>query len=126
MNTDDLALLPGRCPHGYASIQHPRFCNCGQAAELKRTGIAAANDNAAASVKARIDAAIRKLAASGREFSANDLRVELAGISGPVVGGRFNALARAGVIAPTGNRVPSNLGSTHGHELKCWMGVVGR
>lgn len=117
----NLAHHLGRCEFGYAPVQHPRLCQCAQVPAAKESGIAAAN-SASADVKTRIDSAIRRLASSGREFSANDLRADLVDVPGPTVGGRFNALARAGVIAPTGNRVPSNLGSTHGHELKCWIG----
>ena len=115
-----LEKMSGRCAAGYAEVQHPRFCQCAQVPALKAAGIAMANAHAPADVKARIDAAIRRIAASGRPFSANDLRVELAGITGPVVGGRFTALSNAGVIRFTGQRVPSNLGSTHGHESKGW------
>lgn len=115
---------PDRCQAGYAPVQHPQLCSCAHVPALKAAGIAAANDNAAPDVKARIDAAIRRIAASGREFSANDLRADLAGITGPVVGGRFTALSNAGVISFTGKRVASNLGSTHGHEIKVWRAAA--
>lgn len=124
MNDLNLAQLNGRCASGYAPIQHPRYCNCAQVPTIKRTAIAAVNDAAPADVKNRVDRAIIRLASAGREFSANDLRTELEGVPGPVVGGRFNALAKQGVIVQTGGRVPSNLGSTHGHELKCWRGAA--
>lgn len=114
-----LANVAGRCAHGYAPVQHPRFCSCGQVPALKASGIAAAN-TAPADVKDRVDRAILRVARIGQEFSANDLRTDLVGVPGPVVGGRFNALAQQGLIAPTDRRVPSNLGSTHGHEIKVW------
>lgn len=117
-----LAGLPGRCSHGYAAVQHPSLCQCSAAAAGKADGIARANDHAPDEVKRRIDAEIRRLAATGREFSANDCRKALAGVAGPVVGGRFNSAHRAGLIRKTGRRVPSNLASTHAHELLCWIG----
>lgn len=120
----DLAALPGRCGHGYAGPQHPALCDCTTAVSLKIRGIRATNDASAQEVKDRVDAAIRRLAATGREFSANDMRADLAGITGPIVGGRFNAAASAGLIKKSGNRVRSNLASTHSHELLCWIGVT--
>ena len=123
MTTLGLAHVDGRCAHGYAPIQHPRFCACDTAAARKSSGIAATTDAASADDKARIDAAIRRWAATGREFSANDLRSEFAGVSGPVVGGRFNAAAKRGLIRDTGRRVPSTLASTNGHEVRLWVGA---
>lgn len=119
----ELATLPGRCAAGYAAAQHPGLCDCSKAASLRISGIRATTDAAADETKATIDAAIRRLASTGREFSANDLRADLAGISGPIVGARFNSAHLAGVIRKTGNRVRSNLASTHSHELLCWIGV---
>lgn len=121
MSTLNLHTRPDRCDHGYAEVQHPRFCQCATVPGRKRNGIAAANDNAPADIKERIDSAIRRMAATGREFSANDLREQLAGIEGPVVGGRFTTLSNANVIRFTGRRVPSNLASTNGHEIKVWV-----
>lgn len=119
-----LAHLPGRCEFGYHETQHPRFCQCAQVPAAKADGIARANRNADDLTKARIDAAIRRAVASGTPFSANDFRVELAGITGPVVGGRFSAAEKAGLIKPTGRRIPSNLASTHGHEIKEWQAAA--
>ena len=118
------ARQPNRCPNGYdLAAQHPGLCDCQRAAARKTSGIAATNGATPIDVKARIDAAIRKWAASGREFSANDLRHEF-GVTGPVVGGRFNAAARAGLIRDTGRRVPSTKGSTNGHEVRVWIGLT--
>ena len=114
---------PTRCPDGYAPIQHPLLCNCAQVPALKAAGIAAANA-APTEVKNRVDRAILRLARTGREFSANDLRSELEGVPGPVVGARFNALGRQRLIVQTDRRVPSNKGNTHGHKIECWRGAA--
>ena len=124
MSTLGLEFTTGRCGDGYAVEQHPRFCQCDQVSAAKVAGIARANAGAGSQVKAKVDAAIRRLAATGRTFSTNDMRVELEGIPGPVVGGRFTMAQKAGVIHFTGERVRSNLASTNGHEVKCWRGVA--
>lgn len=120
-----LAHVDGRCAHGFAPIQHPTLCACAAAAARKDAGITGATDAATPDDKERIDRAIARWAATGREFSANDLRSEFAGVSGPVVGGRFNAAARRGLIRDTGRRVPSTLASTNGHEVRLWVGAAG-
>src|SRR5690349_21527181 len=102
----ELAADPTRCGHGYHPAQRP-FHTCPELEKL--AGIQSANDAAPDDVKARIDAAIRRWAAKGVEFSANDLRDEFPGVSGPIVGGRFDAASRAGVIVATDRRVPSTL-----------------
>ena len=115
---------PARCPGcGYhAPTQgHGRECTT-SATVRKAAGIAATTGAASGDDKARIDAAIARWAATGREFSANDLRREFAGVSGPVVGGRFNAAAKRGLIRDTGRRVASTLASTNGHEVRLWIG----
>jgi 23S rRNA G2445 N2-methylase RlmL len=76
---------------------------------------------APADVKAAIDAAILRLARLGAPFSANDCRREFPNVKGAVIGGRFNALGRAGLIRKTGQRVPSSLGNTNGHEIHVWQ-----
>ena len=117
---------PARCPGcGYhpPTQGHGRECTA-SATVRKSAGIAATTDVTPADDKARIDAAIARWAATGREFSANDLRREFAGVSGPVVGGRFNAAARRGLIRDTGKRVPSTLASTNGHEVRLWTGAA--
>lgn len=55
--------------------------------------------------KARADAAIRELAASGQEFNAEDVRAIAGSPSRPnAFGSRFLAAARAGLIVKTGYR----------------------
>jgi hypothetical protein len=68
--------------------------------------------------RAKVEAAIRKLAASGRPFSANDARA-IHGVRGGVVGATFTALRNEGVIAPCGDEVSTDPG-THGHRLFLW------
>lgn len=67
---------------------------------------------------ARVAAAIRKLAATGRPFSANDAR-HLHGVKGGVVGATFTALRKEGVIKPVGDEVSTDVG-THGHRIYLW------
>lgn len=119
----NLAHVAGRCADGYAPIQHPRLCACSQVPALKANGIAAAN-TAPDAIKSRVDQAILRVARLGQEFSANDLRAELDGVPGPLVGARFNALGKQGLIVQTDRRVPSNKGNTHGHKIECWRGAA--
>ena len=116
------AAMPTRCSHGFDPVQAP-IHTCRELVDLaKARGIEAANDAASDDVKDRIDAAIRRWAEKGVEFSANDVRSEF-DVTGAVVGGRFNVAARAGLIVDTGKRVASTLGSTHGHEVRVWRGA---
>lgn len=118
--TEYLTSLANRCP------------NCGSEPVTQGhtpTCVSARKDAALASVtstdekRATVDAAIRRFSRLHIPFTANDMRAELAGISGPLVGARFNALAKAGVIEQTGRRIPSNLASTNGHPIIEWRGV---
>lgn len=54
------------------------------------------------------------------EWSANDLRDLLPEMAHGFLGAAINALARGGVIAKTGQIVPSTSGPTHGHGLYVW------
>jgi hypothetical protein len=90
----------------------------------KAEGIARADAAADPNARAAIDAAIARLAATGEEWSANELRVHVPGITGAIMGARFSAAAKAGLIRDTGKRVPSTLGSTHAHEVRVWVGVA--
>lgn len=84
----------------------------------KTTALAAVNDAAPAPDRAVIDAAILRVARRGGAFSANDVR-ELLPEVGPLMGARFNALARRGLIERVGY-VPSTKGNTHGHPVAEW------
>lgn len=75
---------------------------------------------------ARVDAAIRTAARSGREFTADDVW-GLVGPSVPVTKGlaaRLNAAARAGVIVNTGRTATASRGGAHDHaqRLSVWVG----
>lgn len=70
----------------------------------------------------RVAAAIRRLAATGRPFSANDAR-DLHGVKGGVVGATFTALRKEGVIKPVGDEVSTDAG-THGHRIYRWIGAA--
>jgi hypothetical protein len=116
--TEWLAADPERCLHGYHRVA--QTCpDCGKAEGIARADAAADPD-----ARAAIDAAIARLAATGEEWSANELRVHVPGITGAIMGARFSAAAKAGLIRDTGKRVPSTLGSTHAHEVRVWVGVA--
>lgn len=55
------------------------------------------------------------------EWSANDLRTVLPELAHGYLGAAIGALARGGVIAKTGQLVPSTSGPTHGHGLYVWQ-----
>lgn len=72
--------------------------------------------------RARVEAAVRQLAATGRPFSANDARA-IHGVKGGVVGAVFNALQTEGVIAVVGAE-RSDKTNTHGHRINRWIGAT--
>lgn len=120
MNTLGLDRLPDRCAHGFAPVQHPALCTCpGLAAKARGQAIASA---AHPDDRAKVEAAIRQLAATGRPFSSNDARA-LHGCKGGVVGAAFSALHKAGVIRPCGDET-STSEATHGHRVYRWIGVT--
>jgi hypothetical protein len=125
MTLDDyLAAQETRCAHGYdLKTQHPHLCPC--AGISARNTILPAVSAAHPDESARLESAIRRLAASGREFSANapELRVIVENVPGPVVGSTFGRLSRAGVIKKVGYET-SNLPSTKGHDIKRWKGAA--
>lgn len=115
------ASQSGRCPDCGFDIKH-QGCAC--------AGLAARNEVLPAVTEAhpdearRLEVAIRRLAATGRVFSANapELRFIVAKMHGPVVGSTFGHLSRAGVIRKVGTE-PSTLTSTKGHDIKTWVGA---
>lgn len=115
---DHLATFEDRCAHGFHTVQHPTLCRCGE--QAKAEGIARATAAAPPADRDRIDAAIRKVAARGGEFSANSVRELVPDLTGPLMGARFNALARAGEIRHVGYE-KSRKASTHAHDVKVWV-----
>lgn len=114
-----LRSLPGRCPScGF----HVKLQGCACEGErLKSEGqqlaTAAHPDD-----RSKVEAAIKKLAASGREFSSNDAR-SLHGVSGPVVGATFTAARKAGLIRAVGFTTSTDPG-THAHPVRTWIGAA--
>ena len=94
-----------------------------QAREQANAALAALYANVTTWDTAVLDQAIDAIGGDGRPFSANDLRDEFPDVTGPIVGARFNAAAKRGVIVDTGKRVPSTLPSTKGHEVRRWRGA---
>jgi len=123
---DYLRSLPGRCPScGVHLASQPDLHRGGcytTAKALGERGMALASQ-AHPDERARVDAAIRTLAARPGEWSANDLRELTGGIRGPVVGAAFQAAAKAGLIRKVGF-TPSTDPGTHGHPISTWRGVA--
>jgi hypothetical protein len=114
-----LRARPDRCD---GCGRHPTAQKCvcaGLRAKERGQAIAAA---AHPDERARVDAAIRHLAATGRPFSSNTAR-PLHGVNGPVVGAAFTAARKAGLIQPVGYE-PSNEPGTHAHPVRTWLGVA--
>ncbi len=70
-----------------------------------------------ATTEAHIDQVITNRALAGGEFSANDIRPQLAYVHTPLIGQRFAALKRSGVLTDTGVMVPSTDPGTHGKRV---------
>jgi hypothetical protein len=69
-----------------------------------------------------IDTAIRAFADTGRDFSANDVRVVLPDdVPGPLMGARFSAAQTLGQIRFRGY-VRSSKVSTHSKRIAMWRG----
>lgn len=116
-----LARQHDRCRHGFdLRTQHPDLCAC-KGERLRDVGQAIATA-AHPDDRAKVEAAIRRLAATGRPFSANDAR-QIHGIKGGVVGAAFTALHKAGVIQPVGDERSTEAG-THGHRIFKWQGAA--
>jgi hypothetical protein len=69
-----------------------------------------------------VDQAIRAVASRGSVFTANDVRPLLPALrSNNLIGARFQALKKAGVIRRVkGQYVPSTEPGTHGHPIAVW------
>ena len=105
-------------PDGVCSCCHGRTTP-GLAA--KAQGQAAAL-SAHPSEAARVEAAIRQLAATGKPVSANDAR-QIHGVRGGVVGATFTAMRKARVIRQVGFTV-SDKANTHAHPVAMWEAVA--
>lgn len=91
---------------------------------LRDHAIAAVEAAADPDERARIDNVIEEWARSGLPWSLNDIRPQLAGIRGSLMGARVHTAARRGLIVDTKERVKSTLPSTHAAELKVWIGAL--
>lgn len=80
--------------------------------------VEAASDEMARAV---VDQAITLYAASGRPFSANSLRDLLPDVRPALLGARFYAAARRGLIRRIGYE-QSTLRSTRRHPIAVWVG----
>lgn len=116
----------------YLATREDRCDGCGMHPDLQgccclanatqRATITRVDASTPDAIKARIDAAIMRHARTGRPFSANACRSELADIDGARIGPRFNALARAGVISHVSYE-PSTDPRTR-HKLMTWVGAT--
>lgn len=114
-----------RCPDCGVHIETQAALHVGgclpSAERARATGQAIAT-SAHADDAARVEAAIRQLAATGRPFSANDAR-EVHGVKGGVVGATFTRLNKAEVIRSVGDETSTDKG-THGHRIFKWIGTA--
>lgn len=97
-----------------------------EAAAARDEGMAQVESAADPRVILAIDAAIEAAIASGRRFSANDIRDKFPVSDEHLVGARMRSFAYRRVdgdplMVPVG-RTPSTLKSTHHHEIKVWLG----
>ena len=93
-------------------------------ATLRDRGMALAEAYADPRVILAIDAVIAEANASGRPWSANDIRDRLPVSSHALVGARVRAAAmRRPVEQVRVGYVPSDLPSTHAHPVAVWVGA---
>ena len=91
---------------------------------LRDEGMAAVENASDPRVMLAIDAAIARANASGRPWSANDIRDELPVSHANLVGARVRAAAaRRPRVMKRVDYEPSTLESTHGHPIAVWVGV---
>lgn len=93
-------------------------------ATLRDQGMAATEQAADPRLILMIDEQIASLNASGKTWSANDLRDLLPVVAGPLIGTRVRAAAtrRPVEMEPVGY-VASSLLSTHAHPIRVWRGA---
>lgn len=97
---------------------------------LKAEGQALALEGADDDWTAAARRAIKWLAAQGKPFTSEDVTARTGLPSGATgtnrnnaVGALMSSAAKAGLIAKTGERVPSQRASSHGAEIAQWVGV---
>jgi hypothetical protein len=91
-----------------------------QGRALREEGVARVEQASDDWDRAVVDRAIREVAAKGRPFSANDVRPLLPpGIRKNLVGARFLAASRSGLIRKIGY-TPSTDPKTHAHPVATW------
>lgn len=96
--------------------------NTAEGARLRDAGMDAAT-HAARERLAELDLLIARAAATGREFSANDIRAHLPeGIRTASVGARFAHWSRRGLIQAIGYTTSTDPG-THAHPVRTWRGT---
>ena len=126
MTLDDfLRTQPGRCPDcGVHLASQGRLHVGGCLPTARREAVAgmARASSAHPTESQLVESAVRRLAASGKPFSANDAR-EIHGVRGGVVGATFNALRAEGVIRAVGSEGSNDRG-THGKAVALWIGVA--
>lgn len=120
-----LRTQPGRCPDCGVHLEMQAALHVGgclTTAERKKVAGQAIATAAHPDKAAKVEAAIRQLAATGRPFSANDAR-SIHGVKGGVVGATFTRLNKARVIKPVGDVTSTDAG-THGHRIFQWIGFA--
>lgn len=109
MSLDDLPLFSPRAPD--------------EGERRKSEGMAQADSAEPDFWKDRADAAIKALAAEGRDFTAEDVRHLAGSPTHPnAFGSRFLSAARRGIIRKVGYR-NSNRPSLHAHPIAVWSGA---
>lgn len=96
-----------------------------EAIRRRDRGAEAASDATSDAWRTACDAAIHRLAASGREFTAEDVR---ALVGDPpthpnAMGARFLAASRSGLVEKLGYRQPSRA-SSHASVIAIWRGLA--
>jgi hypothetical protein len=96
-----------------------------EAARLRDEGMQQAEDHADPRLKIMIDNAIADANASGREWSANDIRDRLPVVCSGLVGARVKAASmRKPVEMVAVGEVQSNLPTTKTKRITVWRGVT--
>lgn len=96
--------------------------NTAEGERLRDAGMTTAEE-AAEDDLAAIDLLIARAAATGNEFSANDLRAHIPpGTNTAAIGARFAHARRRGVIQATGYTTSTDPG-THAHPVRTWRGT---